>query len=97
MRVGYADAERVPQIPEKRGIVDVAGLVMLEMSVDDKARRDLLGRAAGMPGPDRHHLAEIDIEHDTAEIEQQRVGGTGEKRGIHPPRLQNRARSGNGR
>ena len=31
-----------------------------------------------MSGPNGHHLAEIDIEHDAAEIEQQRVGGVGE-------------------
>jgi len=28
-------------------------------------------------GPDRQRLAKIDIEHDAAEIEQQRVGGVG--------------------
>jgi hypothetical protein len=30
-----------------------------------------------MPGPVRHHLIETDIEHDTAEVEQQHVDGGG--------------------
>ena len=54
---------------------------MLEMVIDDKARSDIGGRAAGMAGPDRHDLAEVDIEHDAAEIEQQGVGGGGEREG----------------
>jgi hypothetical protein len=35
--------------------------------------------AAGMTGPARQHPVEIDIEHDPAEIEQQRVGGAGDE------------------
>ena len=65
------------QVCKERGIVDPAGLVMLEAVVDDKAPGQIGGRAAGVAGPDRHHRAEIDIEHDTAEIEQQRVDGGG--------------------
>jgi hypothetical protein len=34
-----------------------------------------------MTGPAGNRLAEVDIEHDTAEIEQQRVGRTGGERG----------------
>src|ERR1700730_18247651 len=37
--------------------------------------------AAGVAGPARERLIEIDIEHDTAEIEQQRVGGAGGRGG----------------
>ena len=74
-----------------------AGLVMLEAVVGDKARDEIGGLAAGMAGPVRHHPAEIDIEHDAAEIEQQRVGGGGSWRQIHGNRLQNWTGVGNGR
>jgi hypothetical protein len=50
-----------------------------------------------MAGPIGHHLAKIDIEHDAAEIEQQRIGGIGRELGFHASRLQNPAHLGNGR
>ena len=62
---------------------------MLETVVDDKTPGEVGGRAAGVPGPVRHHLVETDIEHDTAEIEQQDVDGGGRWRQIHGNRLQN--------
>jgi hypothetical protein len=46
--------------------------------------------------PVRHHGIEADIEHDTAEVEQQDVDGGGGERQIHGNRLQNRTGLGNG-
>ena len=83
------DAERLAQARKERRIVDPAGLVMLETVVDDKTPRKVGGRAAGMLRPVRHHGIEVDIEHDTAEVEQQNVGGGGRWRQIHGNRLQN--------
>jgi hypothetical protein len=46
------------------------------------------GLTTGVTGPARQRPVEIDIDHDTAEIEQQRVGGAGgERRRDHPSRL----------
>ena len=64
------------------GVVDLADLMMPVSFVADKARGDVGGRAAGMAGPAGQRLAEIDIEHDAAEIEQQRVGGSGGEAGV---------------
>jgi hypothetical protein len=50
-----------------------------------------------MTSPGRHDPAEIDIEHDAAEVEQQGVGGVGSKRRIHGSRLQNCTDLGNAR
>ncbi len=83
------------RLSKERGVVDLAGLVMLEAVVDDEARGEVGGRAAGVAGPVRHHLVEIDIEHDAAEIEQQHVGGGGRGRRIHGSRLQNWSGLGN--
>ena len=91
------DAEGLAQVFEEFGVADFAPLMPLPGIIGLEPSDQLRGLAAGMSGPNGRDLAEIDIEHDAAEIEQQRVGGAGEKRGIHPPRLQNRARSGNGR
>src|SRR6202043_187476 len=60
---------------------DLADLMMLVALVADKARNDVIGLAAGMAGPAGQRLVEIDIEHDAAEIEQQRVGGAGGEAG----------------
>jgi hypothetical protein len=49
-----------------------------------------------MPRPGRHHLVEADIEHDTAEVEQQGVDGGGGRQ-IHGNRLQNWTGLSNGR
>jgi hypothetical protein len=38
---------------------------------------DIVGRAAGMTSPAGDSPGKIDIEHDAAEIEQQRVGVAG--------------------
>jgi hypothetical protein len=57
----------------------------------------MAGLAAGMAGPTGHHPGEVDIEHDAAEIEQQRVGGVGGERRIHGSRLQNWTGLSNGR
>jgi len=46
--------------------------------------------------PVRHHLIEADVEHDTAEVEQQHVDGGGRWRQIHGHRLQNWSGIGNG-
>jgi hypothetical protein len=46
-------------------------------------------------GPAHHHLVEVDIEHDAADIEQQHVGGVGQDRRIHDSRLQNQESPGN--
>src|SRR6266568_7503882 len=52
--------------------------------VAHKSRHKLCGLAAGVSGPARERLIEVDIEHDTAEIEQQRVGSAGgERRSVH--------------
>src|SRR5436190_21330908 len=49
--------------------------------VAHKSRHKLRGLAAGVAGPARERLVEVDIQHDAAEIEQQRVGGAGGKQG----------------
>ena len=61
--------------------LDLAALVTPEALVATKRAATVGGRAAGMAGPARHRLVEIDIEHDAAEIEQQRVGGAGGEEG----------------
>ena len=70
---------------------------MLEAVVDDKTPGEVAGLAAGVPGPFRHHLVEADVEHDTAEVEQQHVDGGGRWRQIHGSRLQNWTGLSNGR
>src|SRR6266566_8008048 len=45
--------------------------------VAHKSRHKLRGLAAGVTRPARERLVEVDIEHDTAEIEQQCVGSAG--------------------
>ena len=72
-----ADAERGAQAPKEFGVADLAALMTLPGIVGRKPRDELGRLAAGMAGPVGQHLAEIDIEHDAAEIEQQRVGGVG--------------------
>jgi hypothetical protein len=37
--------------------------------------------AAGVSGPARQRFIEVDIEHHTAEIEQERIGGVGSEQG----------------
>ena len=69
---------------------------MLEAVVDDKTPGEVAWLAAGVAGPVRHHLIEIDIEHDTAEVEQQDVDGGGRERQIHGNRLQNWTGPSNG-
>jgi hypothetical protein len=46
--------------------------------------------------PVRHHGIEVDVEHDTADVEQQGVDGGGRWRQIHDNRLQNWVGLGNG-
>src|SRR5438034_6513568 len=48
--------------------------------VAHKPPEKVCGLAAGVFGPARERLIEVDIEHDTAEIEQQRVGSAGGQR-----------------
>ena len=52
-------------------------LVTLPGLVGRQTADEIGGLAAGVAGPARHHLVEVDIEHDAAEIEQQHVGGVG--------------------
>jgi hypothetical protein len=53
--------------------------------------------AAGVAGPARERLIEIDIEHDAAEIEQQRVGGAGgEGRSVHRGGVRKPGKGSNG-
>src|SRR5258705_2682858 len=49
--------------------------------VAHKSPHKLCRLAAGVTGPARERLVEVDIEHDTAEIEQQRVGRAGGEQG----------------
>jgi hypothetical protein len=71
--------------------------MMLVGLVADKARNDVIGLAAGMSGPASQRFVEIDIEHDAAEIEQQRVGGAGGEQGAgHGSRLRKLAEGSNG-
>ncbi len=49
--------------------------------VAHKSRQKLCGLAAGVTGPARKRLVEVDIEHDTAEIEQQCIGSAGGEQG----------------
>jgi hypothetical protein len=69
---------------------------MFETVVDDKAVGEVGGFAARVPRPVRHHMIETDVEHDTAEVEQQGVDGGGRWRQIHGNRLQNWSGIGNG-
>ena len=77
MRIGQLDAERLAQAFKISGIVDLADLMMPVGFFADKSRNEFGRRAAGVTRPAGKRLAEIDIEHDAAEIEQQRVGGGG--------------------
>jgi hypothetical protein len=49
-----------------------------------------------MAGPNGHDPAEVDIEHDAADVEQQHVGRVGGEGGGHGSRLQNWAGLSNG-
>src|SRR5712692_6459054 len=49
--------------------------------VAHKSPAEMRGLAAGMTGPARERLVEVDVEHDTAEIEQQCVGSAGGEQG----------------
>jgi hypothetical protein len=57
--------------------------MMFVRLVTDKPRGEVGWLAARVTGPNGQRLGEIDIEHDVAEIEQQRVGGVGGERGVH--------------
>ena len=61
-----------------------------------KPPRQIAGRATGVSGPVRHHPAEVDIEHDPAKIEQQRIDGVGDEGRIHGSPVQNWTGRGNG-
>ena len=67
-------------VAKEFGVADLARLVPLIGSSRTKALDDIVGRAAGMAGPAGDRLGEIDIDHDAAEIEQQRVGAAGRER-----------------
>ena len=90
-------AERGTQAFKEGGVADLAPLVPLPGFIWRKPSDQMGGLAAGMAGPTGHHLAEVDIEHDAAEVEQQGVGGIGSEWQIHGSRLQNWTGSGNGR
>src|SRR5207302_8331341 len=83
LRIRDVDVERLPQAGKERRVVDAADLVILETVVHDKAPGKVGGLATRVPCPARHYLVETDIEHDTAEVEQQDVGGGGRWRQIH--------------
>ena len=76
--VGDVDSERAAQAFEESGVADLAPFVPPPGIVGREPPDQLRRLAAGMAGPTGHHLVEVDIEHDPAEIEQQRVGGVGE-------------------
>src|SRR5260370_19915845 len=54
---------------------------MIEFVAPGKTPREMRGLASGVTGPTGDNLAEINIEHDAAEIEQQRIGGAGGEQG----------------
>ena len=47
---------------------------LIDFVARTKLAGEMCGLAAGMSGPARKRFFEINIEHDPAEIEQQRVG-----------------------
>jgi hypothetical protein len=55
--------------------------VTLVNVVARKSPDEMLGLATGVTGPADQRLVEVDIEHDAAEIEQQRVGCAGGEQG----------------
>ena len=89
------DTERGAQARKELRVADLAPLVTMPGIVRRKPRDELCRFASRVCGPGGEHSAEIDIEHDAAEIEQQRVGGIGGEMGVHALRLQNHRRLGN--
>ena len=81
LRVGNGDAERGAQAVEIVGIADPADLVMPVRFAAYEAFDDVGRRATGMRSPAGDRLAEIDVEDDAAEIEQQGIGGAGREAG----------------
>ena len=77
LRVRDVDAEHLAQARKIGGVVDLAELVVPQRLVGSEARGDIGGLAFAMTRPARHRPLEVDVEHDAAEIEQQRVGGAG--------------------
>ncbi len=72
--VGQRDAERIAQGLKIGGIADLAGLMVPIGLRANETLDKVIGLAAGMSRPAGDRLGKIDIEHDAAEIEQQRVG-----------------------
>ena len=80
--VRYFDLEQTAQRGEKFGIADLAPLMaLIEFVAPGKSTREMRRLAARVTGPAGDDLAEIDIEHHAAEIEQQRVGSAGGEQG----------------
>src|SRR3984957_15728518 len=77
LRIREYPPERTPQAREKWGVVDLPGFMPLEIPVTPQPPGQRRRLATGMSGPARQHFVEIDVDHDAAEIEQQRVGGAG--------------------
>src|SRR5712671_3784114 len=65
------DAEQGAEGGKKLGVADLTLLVaLIEFVAPGKSSREMSGLAAGVTGPAGDHLAEVDIEHHAAEIEQ---------------------------
>ena len=80
--VGQLDAEQCAECGKKFGVADLAPLVpLIEFVAPGKSTCEMGYLTARVSGPAGDNLAEIDIEHHAAEIEQQRVGSAGGEQG----------------
>src|SRR5216683_2230981 len=75
------DAQRRAQTGKEFGVADLSRLMAPVDFVARKPPDEMRGLATGVTGPALKRLVEVDIEHDAAEIEQQRVGGAGGEQG----------------
>ena len=77
------DAEQLAKGGKEFSVADLALLVpLIKFVAPGKPSPQLRDLATGVTGPAGDHLAEIDIEHHAAEVEQQRIGSAGEERGL---------------
>src|ERR1700730_1792287 len=81
LRIGNADAECGADAGKKLGVADLSLFVPVIQFVARKPPDEINGLAAGVTSPARKCPMQVDIQHDAAEIEQQRIGNAGREAG----------------